>query len=155
MNNFTIKETPIKDLVIIEPKVFGDERGFFQETYNKESFAELGLNMEFVQDNHSKSKKGVLRGLHFQTKNVQGKLVRVTRGAVYDVAVDLRTNSPTFGEWYGVLLTEKNKIMFFLGFFFYLNNTHLQTYPFLVQNQHKYFLHKNKILQISLKTLLL
>ena len=112
MNNFTIKETPIKDLVIIEPKVFGDERGFFQETYNKESFAELGFNMEFVQDNHSKSKKGVLRGLHFQTKNVQGKLVRVTRGAVYDVAVDLRTNSPTFGEWYGVLLTEKNKIMF-------------------------------------------
>ena len=114
MNNFTIKETPIKDLVIIEPKVFGDERGFFQETYNKESFAELGLNMEFVQDNHSKSKKGVLRGLHFQTKNVQGKLVRVTRGAVYDVAVDLRTNSPTFGEWYGVLLTEKNKIMFYV-----------------------------------------
>ncbi len=111
MNNFTIKETPIKDLVIIEPKVFGDERGFFQETYNKESFTELGLNMEFVQDNHSKSKKGVLRGLHFQTKNVQGKLVRVTRGAVYDVAVDLRTNSPTFGEWYGVLLTEKNKIL--------------------------------------------
>ena len=114
MNNYTIKDTPIKDLVIIEPKVFGDERGFFQETYNKESFAELGFNMEFVQDNHSKSKKGVLRGLHFQTKNVQGKLVRVTRGAVYDVAVDLRTNSPTFGEWYGVLLTEKNKIMFYV-----------------------------------------
>ena len=114
MNNFTIKETPIKDLVIIEPKVFGDERGFFQETYNKESFTELGLNMEFVQDNHSKSKKGVLRGLHFQTKNVQGKLVRVTRGAVYDVAVDLRTNSPTFGEWHGILLTEKNKIMFYV-----------------------------------------
>ena len=114
MNNFTIKETPIKDLVIIEPKVFGDERGFFQETYNKESFAELGFNMEFVQDNHSKSKKGVLRGLHFQTKNVQGKLVRVTRGAVYDVAVDLRTNSPTFGKWFGVLLTEQNKLMFYV-----------------------------------------
>ena len=114
MNNFTIKETPIKDLIIIEPKVFGDERGFFQETYNKESFAELGLNMEFVQDNHSKSKKGVLRGLHFQTKNVQGKLVRVTRGAVYDVAVDLRTNSPTFGKWFGVLLTEQNKLMFYV-----------------------------------------
>ena len=114
MNNFTIKETPIKDLIIIEPKVFGDERGFFQETYNKESFSELGLNMEFVQDNHSKSKKGVLRGLHFQTKNVQGKLVRVTRGAVYDVAVDLRSDSPTFGEWYGVLLTEKNKMMFYV-----------------------------------------
>ena len=114
MNNFTIKETPIKDLIIIEPKVFGDERGFFQETYNKESFAELGLNMEFVQDNHSKSKKGVLRGLHFQTKNVQGKWVRVTRGAVYDVAVDLRTNSPTFGKWFGVLLTEQNKLMFYV-----------------------------------------
>ncbi len=93
MNNFEIIETPIKDLVIVQPKVFGDERGFFLETYNKKSFEELGLTMEFVQDNHSKSKKGVLRGLHFQTKHTQGKLVRVVKGSVYDVAVDLRKDS--------------------------------------------------------------
>ena len=104
MNNFTIKETPIKDLVIIEPKVFGDERGFFMETYNQKSFEELGLTMNFVQDNHSKSKKGVLRGLHFQTKHTQGKLVRVIKGSVYDVAVDLRKGSDTFGKWYAVKL---------------------------------------------------
>ena len=90
MNNFEIIKTPIKGLVVIQPKVFGDERGFFLETYNKKSFEELGLTMEFVQDNHSKSKKGVLRGLHFQTQNTQGKLVRVAKGSVYDVAVDLR-----------------------------------------------------------------
>ena len=90
MNNFTVKKTPIKDLVIIETKVFGDSRGFFMETYNQASFEELGLTMNFVQDNHSKSKKGVLRGLHFQTKHTQGKLVRVIKGRVYDVAVDLR-----------------------------------------------------------------
>ena len=109
MNNFEVIKTPIKDLVVIQPKVFGDERGFFLETYNKKSFEELGLTMEFVQDNHSKSKKGVLRGLHFQTQNTQGKLVRVAKGSVYDVAVDLRKDSETFGKWYGVLLTEANK----------------------------------------------
>ena len=98
MNNFTIKETPIKGLVIIEPKIFGDKRGFFMETYNKKSFEKLGLTMDFVQDNHSKSKKGVLRGLHFQTKHTQGKLVRVIKGSVYDVAVDLRKDSETFGK---------------------------------------------------------
>ena len=114
MNNFKVVETPIKGLVIIQPKVFGDERGFFLETYNKKSFKELGLTMEFVQDNHSKSKKGVLRGLHFQTKHTQGKLVRVAKGKVYDVAVDLRKNSKTFGKWYGVLLTEENKTMFYV-----------------------------------------
>ena len=114
MNNFEVVETPIKGLVIIQPKVFGDERGFFLETYNKKSFKELGLTMEFVQDNHSKSKKGVLRGLHFQTKHTQGKLVRVAKGKVYDVAVDLRKNSKTFGKWYGVLLTEENKTMFYV-----------------------------------------
>ena len=114
MNNFEVVETSIKGLVIIQPKVFGDERGFFLETYNKKSFEELGLTMEFVQDNHSKSKKGVLRGLHFQTKHTQGKLVRVAKGKVYDVAVDLRKNSKTFGKWYGVLLTEENKTMFYV-----------------------------------------
>lgn len=114
MNNFEIIETPIKDLVIVQPKVFGDERGFFQEVYNKESFSELGLNMEFVQDNHSKSKKGVLRGLHFQTQNVQGKLVRVVKGSVYDVAVDLRKDSETFGHWFGVVLSETNKTLFYI-----------------------------------------
>ena len=114
MNNFEIIKTPIKDLVIIQPKVFGDERGFFLETYNKQSFQEHGLTMEFVQDNHSKSKKGVLRGLHFQTKFTQGKLVRAVKGSVYDVAVDLRKSSETYGQWYGVLLTEQNKTMFYI-----------------------------------------
>lgn len=114
MNNFDMIKTPIKDLIIIQPKVFGDTRGFFQETYNKKSFEEYGLNMEFVQDNHSKSKKGVLRGLHFQTKFTQGKLVRVVKGSVYDVTVDLRENSETFGKWYGIILTEENKTMFYI-----------------------------------------
>ena len=114
MNNFTVKKTPIKDLVIIETKVFGDSRGFFMETYNQASFEELGLIMNFVQDNHSKSKKGVLRGLHFQTKHTQGKLVRVIKGRVYDVAVDLRKGSETFGQWYGIELSEENKLMFYV-----------------------------------------
>ena len=114
MNNFEVIKTPIKDLVIIQPKVFGDERGFFQETYNEKSFAEHGLTMKFVQDNHSKSRKGVLRGLHFQTKFTQGKLVRVVKGSVYDVAVDLRKDSKTYGQWYGVILTEENKTMFYV-----------------------------------------
>ena len=114
MNNFEIIKTPIKDLVIIQPKIFGDSRGFFQETYNKKSFAEHGLTMEFVQDNHSKSRKGVLRGLHFQTKFTQGKLVRVVKGNVYDVAVDLRKDSETYGQWYGIVLTGENKTMFYI-----------------------------------------
>ena len=84
------------------------------ESYSKKDFAEIGLNMEFVQDNHSKSKKGVLRGLHFQTRFTQGKLVRVTRGSVWDVAVDLREGSETFGKWYGLLLSEENKKMFYV-----------------------------------------
>ncbi|WP_156337807.1 dTDP-4-dehydrorhamnose 3,5-epimerase [Clostridium intestinale] len=111
---FNFIETKIKDLYIIEPKVFGDNRGYFMETYNKTDFFEAGLTMEFVQDNESKSKKGVLRGMHFQTKHTQGKLVRATRGAVYDVAVDLRKGSPTFGQWEGVLLTEENKRQFYV-----------------------------------------
>jgi len=114
MSKFEKVETPIKDLYIIEPKVFGDNRGFFMEFWNKRDFEEIGLNMEFVQDNHSKSRKGVLRGLHFQTKNSQGKLVRCIKGKVYDVAVDLRKGSKTFGKYFGIELTEENKKMFYI-----------------------------------------
>lgn len=114
MGNFNFVETKIKDLYIIEPKIFGDNRGYFMETYNKEQFFEAGLIMEFVQDNESKSKKGVLRGLHFQTKHEQGKLVRVTKGEVFDVAVDLRKGSPTFGNWEGIVLTAENKKQFYI-----------------------------------------
>lgn len=114
MSNFKFIETKIKDLYIIEPKVFGDNRGYFMETYSKKAFNEGGLTMEFVQDNESRSKKGVLRGLHFQTKHTQGKLVRVTDGAVYDVAVDLRKGSPTYGQWEGILLTAENKKQFYV-----------------------------------------
>ena len=101
--------------MVIEPDVFGDERGFFLESYNKEKFAEKGIDVEFVQDNHSRSQRGVLRGLHFQKPPfAQDKLVRVTRGRVFDVAVDLRPDSPTFGQWEGVELSEENKKMFFI-----------------------------------------
>lgn len=114
MGKFKFIETKIKDLYIIEPKVFGDNRGYFMETYSKKDFFEAGLTMKFVQDNESKSKKGVLRGMHFQTKHTQGKLVRVTSGEVYDVAVDLRKGSPTYGQWEGVLLTQENKRQFYV-----------------------------------------
>ena len=114
MSNFKFIETKIKVLYIIEPKVFGDNRGYFMETYSKKAFNEGGLTMEFVQDNESRSKKGVLRGFHFQTKHTQGKLVRVTDGAVYDVAVDLRKGSPTYGQWEGILLTAENKKQFYV-----------------------------------------
>ncbi|MDB1921712.1 dTDP-4-dehydrorhamnose 3,5-epimerase [Clostridium tertium] len=114
MGNFNFIETKIKDLYIIEPKVFGDNRGYFMESYSKRDFEEAGLTMEFVQDNESRSKKGVLRGMHFQTKHTQGKLVRVTEGEVYDVAVDLRKGSPTFGMWEGILLTSENKRQFYV-----------------------------------------
>ena len=103
--------TPIKDLVVVEPKVFGDERGYFYEAYNKNTFHELGLDYDFVQDNQSFSRKGVLRGLHFQKQFPQAKLVRVIEGEVFDVAVDLRKDSPTFGKWYGVTLSGENKKM--------------------------------------------
>lgn len=109
MNKFKRVETGIKDLIVIEPTVFGDNRGFFMESYSKKDFSQIGLDVEFVQDNHSKSKKGVLRGLHFQTKYVQGKLVRVTAGSVLDVAVDLRKDSSTFGKHFLVELTAENK----------------------------------------------
>lgn len=106
--------TELDGVYIIQTKVFGDDRGYFMESYNKKEFSELGLNMDFVQDNESKSTKGVLRGLHFQTQNAQGKLVRVTKGEVFDVAVDLREGSPTFGKWTGVVLNEKNKKQFYI-----------------------------------------
>ncbi len=114
MSKFKRIETGIEGLVVIEPTVFGDDRGFFMETYSKKDFEEVGLTMEFVQDNHSKSKKGVFRGLHFQTQMSQGKLVRVIAGAVLDVAVDLRRDSKTFGRWYVVELSSENKRQFYI-----------------------------------------
>ncbi len=109
-----IIETALPGVLIIEPRVFGDARGFFMETWNAGSFAAAGLDLTFVQDNHSRSQKGVLRGLHFQNPGPQGKLVRVTNGAVFDVAVDLRASSPTFGQWVGVELSAANKRMFWV-----------------------------------------
>lgn len=106
-----ITETKIPAVKLIEPKVFGDERGFFMETWNEKAFREAGIDATFVQDNHSRSVKNTLRGLHYQIKQPQGKLVRVTRGEVFDVAVDLRTNSPTFGQWVGEYLSEENNRM--------------------------------------------
>lgn len=111
MGKFKKIETSIDGVYIIEPTVFGDARGYFMETYSKPDFAELGLNYEFVQDNQSKSKKGVLRGLHFQKENTQSKLVRVIKGEVFDVAVDLRPGSKTYGKWEGAILSEENKKM--------------------------------------------
>ncbi len=111
-----IKVTPceIEGLYVIEPKVFPDSRGYFMETYNENDFKEEGLNMKFVQDNQSMSVRGVLRGLHFQKQFPQGKLVRVIRGAVFDVAVDLRASSATCGKWFGVELTAENKKQFYI-----------------------------------------
>ena len=109
MSKFKFIETEIKDLYIIEPSVYGDDRGYFMETYNYHEFKQAGLDMVFVQDNQSKSKKGVLRGLHFQREYSQGKLVRVISGEVFDVAVDLRAGSDTYGKWQGVMLNSDNK----------------------------------------------
>ena len=103
--------TAIPDVLLLEPKVFGDERGFFLESWNKRTLSELGIIADFVQDNHSKSQKNVLRGLHYQVEHAQGKLVRVTAGEVYDVAVDLRRSSPTFGQWVSFTLSAANKRM--------------------------------------------
>ena len=114
MGNFNFNQTQIEGVYIIEPKLFGDNRGYFMESYNKEQFDEAGLNMIFVQDNESKSRKGVLRGLHFQKKHTQGKLVRVTKGEVFDVAVDLRIGSPTYGKWEGIILSEENRKQFYV-----------------------------------------
>ncbi len=104
----------IPGLLIIEPRVFGDDRGFFMESWNAAAFADAGLDMDFVQDNHSRSQKGVLRGMHFQNPGAQGKLLRVTSGAVFDVAVDLRRSSDHFGKWFGVELSAENKRMFWV-----------------------------------------
>jgi len=106
---FTVTPTAIPDVLVLEPKVFGDARGFFYESFNARDFAQVtGLDAQFVQDNHSKSAKGVLRGLHYQIQRAQGKLVRVVQGRVFDVAVDLRKSSPTFGRWVGVELSAEN-----------------------------------------------
>ena len=108
-------KTKLKDCVIIEPTVFGDERGFFLETFQSDRYAKLvGISLPFVQDNHSRSSKGVLRGLHFQKTKPQGKLVRVVRGEVYDVAVDIRSGSATYGQWEAVILSEENKTQFWV-----------------------------------------
>ena len=110
-----VVKTKLHDCVIIEPKVFGDERGFFLETFQAERYAELaGITLPFVQDNHSRSSNAVLRGLHYQKTKPQGKLVRVVRGEVYDVAVDIRQGSRTFGQWEGVILSEENKRQFWV-----------------------------------------
>ncbi|ASJ89766.1 dTDP-4-dehydrorhamnose 3,5-epimerase [Porphyrobacter sp. CACIAM 03H1] len=109
-----IIETALPGVLIIEPRVFGDARGFFMETWNADAFRKAGLDLQFVQDNHSRSQKGVLRGLHFQNPGPQGKLVRVTKGAVFDVAVDLRWSSPHFGKWVGVELSAQNQRMFWV-----------------------------------------
>ncbi len=114
MAKINVIPTSIDGLILIEPQVFGDDRGYFMETYNAEVFSQSGLNMNFVQDNESKSKKGVLRGLHFQTKKPQGKLVRVLSGEVYDVGVDLRRESRTYGQYVGVVLSSENKKMLFV-----------------------------------------
>ncbi|MFA7318958.1 MAG: dTDP-4-dehydrorhamnose 3,5-epimerase [Sulfuricella sp.] len=127
--------TGIPDLLIVEPAVFGDERGFFFESYNARKFVELtGVVAEFVQDNHSRSARNVLRGLHYQICQPQGKLVRVVAGAVYDVAVDLRRNSPAFGKWEGIELSAENKRMLWIppGF----------AHGFLVLSEHAEFLYK-------------
>ena len=107
---YTVIPTKLPDVLILEPKVFGDARGFFFESFNARDFAQCtGLDVAFVQDNHSKSAQGVLRGLHYQIQHPQGKLVRVTSGEVFDVAVDMRKSSPTFGQWAGVVLSAENK----------------------------------------------
>lgn len=126
--------TAIPDVFIIAPKVFGDERGFFMESYNQRAMQALGLNQEFVQDNHSRSTHGVLRGLHYQIEQPQGKLVRVVVGEVFDVAVDLRRSSPTFGKWVGMTLSAENKHMAWIppGF----------AHGFYVTSEHAEFLYK-------------
>ena len=115
MGKITVTKTHIEGLYVIEPTVFGDSRGYFVETYNQKDMAEAGLTMNFVQDNQSMSTKGVLRGLHFQKKYPQGKLVRVIRGRVFDVSVDLRQGSATFGQWYGIELSAENKKQFYIS----------------------------------------
>ena len=114
MGKIKVERCDIEGLCVITPTVFNDDRGYFVETYNKNDFTEAGLDMEFVQDNQSKSSKGVLRGLHFQKEHPQGKLVRVLIGEVYDVAVDLRKDSKTYGKYFGVALSDENKKQFYI-----------------------------------------
>lgn len=121
--------TEIDGVLLLKPRVFGDERGFFLESYNQQTFHALGITDNFVQDNHSKSARGVLRGLHYQIRHAQAKLVRVVAGAVYDVAVDIRRGSPTFGKWYGTVLSAENKHLLYIpaglahGFYTLEDNT--------------------------------
>jgi len=128
---FEFSETKLQGLLIVQPRKFGDDRGFFMETYKKSDFVSAGIKEEFCQDNHSLSSKGVLRGLHFQSSpHAQGKLVRVIKGSVWDVAVDLRPGSETLGQWVGIELTEENGTMFYVppgfahGFLTLQDNTH-------------------------------
>ncbi|MCI9128025.1 MAG: dTDP-4-dehydrorhamnose 3,5-epimerase [Eubacterium sp.] len=114
MGQIKVTKTNIKDLVVIEPTVHGDDRGYFMETYNQNDMKEAGIDVEFVQDNQSMSTKGVLRGLHYQKEFPQAKLVRVIKGEVFDVAVDLRRDSETYGEWFGIRLSEENKKQFYV-----------------------------------------
>ena len=114
MDKFKVIETPIKGLLIIDTKVFKDNRGFFIESYNYQDFSAAGITETFVQDNHSKSQKGVLRGLHYQYPHPQGKLVRVLKGKIYDVIVDIRIGSPTYGKYFGVTLTEDSPLIIFV-----------------------------------------
>ena len=134
MGKFNFIQTEIPGVVVIEPTVFGDERGYFMETYHKEAFAEGGIDKEFVQDNQSRSTRGVLRGVHFQKEHTQAKLVRVTRGEVFDVAVDCRPGSETFGKWVGVTLSAENKKQFYVpeGF----------AHGFLVLSEYATFVYK-------------
>ena len=106
--------TPIRDILLIQPQVFQDDRGFFLESYQKKQFADAGIKVDFVQDNHSKSYRGILRGLHYQLKQPQGKLLRVIAGEIYDIAVDIRKHSPTFGKWFGTYLSSENKQMLWI-----------------------------------------
>jgi len=109
-----LEPTPLAGVVLVKPSVFGDDRGFFLETWNQRAFAEAGIDSRFVQDNHSRSSQGILRGLHFQTEQPQGKLVRVVSGSVFDVAVDLRADSPTCGQWFGTTLTAQGHEMLWI-----------------------------------------
>lgn len=114
MGKITVETCQIEGLKIITPQVFGDHRGYFVETYHEQAYKDAGVDAVFVQDNQSASKKGVLRGLHFQIEHPQAKLVRVIKGEVFDVAVDMRKGSPTYGQWYGVILTEENMKQFYI-----------------------------------------
>jgi dTDP-4-dehydrorhamnose 3,5-epimerase len=132
---YEVTTTPFDGLLVLEPKVFGDSRGFFFESFNARDFElATGLKETFVQDNHSKSEKGVLRGLHYQTRHAQGKLVRVTQGVVFDVAVDIRQGSPTFGRWYGIELSAENKKLLWIPAGF--------AHGFLVTSETAEFLYK-------------